>query len=155
MPLILLACVKAPIDLGPPVETVQQFKLESAFGTMAGIAVVNLDEDFTLQALSPAGFALFTVDDDGVTAPDEGWAATLERIPFSRDMHLVYRWSCPRRCEVDGGTVKQTSTDDAVERSYRGEGGPASVQISDGRAVLEDSRRRYTLTVLSEAIVAR
>ncbi|HJN76100.1 MAG TPA: hypothetical protein QGF58_19365 [Myxococcota bacterium] len=154
MPLILLACVKTPIELGPPVEAVQQFKLESPFGTLAGVAVVSLDEVFVLQALTPAGVALFTVEGDEVSAPDEGWAETLELIPFSRDMHLVYRWSCPQRCEVEGGMVRQRLTEEGIERRYRGQGGPATVVVTDGEAVLEDPRRRYTLTVLSEAIVA-
>ena len=156
MLLTLLACAKTPLELGPPVETVQQFKLESPVGTMAGIAVVKLDEDFAMQALSPAGFALFTVEGDAVEAPDETWAAALELIPFSRDMHLVYRWSCPDRCSVEGGRIKQILNEDGnVARRYRGDGGPATVVIEDGKAVLVDPRRRYTLTVLSEAIVAR
>lgn len=162
MPLILaLACAKAPIELGPPIETMQQFKLESPFGTLGGMAVVVLDDDFVLQALSPAGTAIFTVTDEGVSAPDEGWAAALERIPFERDMLLVYRWSCPTgRCSTEtGGKVTQTTeTDDEatwVERSYRGPSGPATVRIRDGKAVLEDGRRRYTLTVISEEIRAR
>lgn len=162
MPLILLSCVHAPLDLGPPVETVQQFKLESPFGTMAGMAVVVLEESFALQGLSPAGTALFTVTDEGVTAPDEGWAAALERIPFERDMRLVYQWACTDasgRCTHDDATIRQTLEvgDDAtwIERRYRGPSGPATVRLRDGMAVLEDPRRRYTLTVISEDIRAR
>lgn len=153
--LLILACAKSPLDLGPPVETVQQFKLESPFGTLAGVAVVNLDDEVVVQALTPAGIALFTVEGDTVTAPDEQWAEALELIPFARDMQLIYRWSCPDRCEVEGGTLRQALTDEGIERRYRGDGGPATVRITEGRAVLDDPRRRYTLTVLSDEIHAR
>ncbi len=152
--ILLLACAKAPLDAADRVETLHQFKLESPFGTMAGLAAVVIsDDEFVLQALTPAGVALFTVQGEAVSAPDEAWAAVLERIPFERDMRLVYGWPCSaQRCELPQGRLWQERTDEGLVRRYRGPGGPATVTLTQGKAVLVDPRRRTTLTMLGEAI---
>ena len=150
----LLSCVKAPLQPSERVEALHQFKLESPLGTMAGLAVVVVDEEeFVLQALTPAGVALFTVEEGRVSAPDENWEAVLARIPFERDMRLVYGWPCEApRCELPQGRLSQERTDAGLVRRYRGPGGPATVTLTEGKAVLVDPRRRTTLTMLGEAI---
>ncbi len=152
--MLLLACVKSPLSSSERVEALHQFKLESPLGTLAGMAVVVVSEDeFVLQALTPAGMALFTVEGDSVRAPDPAWAAVLERIPFERDMRLVYGWPCAEpRCELPQGRLAQERTDEGLVRRYRGPGGPATATITEGKAVLVDPRRRTTLTMLGEAI---
>jgi hypothetical protein len=154
--LLLAACAPLP-PLPPPVpvETVLQFKLESPRGVLAGVAAVALDSDgFALQALSPAGFALFTVEDDSVKAPSATWATVLERLPFERDMRLILDWRCASgRCSLPGGgIVRQDSSEGTVVRHYRGPAGPARATLSEGRAELLDSRRGYSLTLIGDVI---
>lgn len=141
---------RAPVVVGPPVETTGQFLL-GAFGRqIAGTAVVTVnDTSWALLGLGPTGNAWFTVRSvDGevdVTAPDDGMAQVLGRIPLERDLWLLYRWSCADRCRADGGTL--VTDGDTVQ--WRGHGGPATVVRTGARAVLTDPRRGYTLTVLS------
>jgi len=119
----------------------------------AGLAAINIGPNrATLEALSIAGPSLFTVhataDHLQVTAPDPRMAAVLQRIPFWRDLSLLYRWSCPStKCGVDGGTVENIG--DVVR--YRGSGGPASLRREEKVATLDDLRRGYSLTVVGDA----
>jgi hypothetical protein len=153
---LLAACaLRPPLPPSVPVETSVQFKLESSRGTLAGLVAVALGpEDFALQALSPAGLALFTVQGDTVQAPSESWAAVLERLPFERDLRLILDWDCATgRCSLpEGGHLRQERLEDTVVRCYRGPQGPARATLSLGRAELVDPRRGYTLTLVGDAV---
>ncbi len=148
---MLLACARGTLAPTPVVEGPAQLKLESARGTVAGLAVVVVTpERFVLQALTPAGVELFSASDEGVTAPDPSWVATLERLPFERDLRLIFAWECPEgACAVPaGGRVWQAEG----LRHYRGPGGPARVELSPRKAVLRDPRRGYTLTIVGDVL---
>ena len=151
MALMLLACLHRPPAAVLPVEQVAGFKIEVLGTTIAGTGVFAEEgEGLVFQALTPAGTALFTVRDEGgqepeVTAPSEEMEEMLARIPWHRDLSLLFRWDCPQgRCTVETGRVVQTSD----TRRYRGEGGPATVTLTEERLELWDPRRRYRLTVL-------
>ena len=156
---LLLACApKLPLVAPTRQEHVDQFALTRGEHTFAGMAVVVLEgPKVTLQALTPAGSALFTIEATAeeiqVRAPDPQMAALLERLPFHRDLMLVYAWSCPPgRCAADGGTIREQPEDNGLLRRWRGPGGPATLHLQPGKAVLTDPLRRYTLTVVGEEI---
>jgi len=154
--LLLLSCAHRPPVARPtePVAVVEQFALARGDRAIAGLAAVRIDGDaVTLDALSPAGIALFRVEASAegatVTAPDPAWADVLERIPFRRDLLLIHAWDCPEgRCAVAGGTVRQRVEDGALLRRYRGPGGPARARIEEGRATLHDPLRGYDVTLV-------
>lgn len=151
--LLLLACAtRAPAELGPPVQDAGGFLIRAGETSMAGMAVVAIEDDsFTLQALTPTGLSLFSIrgDADGteVSAPSDAMEQVLRRIPFERDLWLLYRLDCETRCRARGGTL--TATEDGLR--WRGPGGPAVVVHEADRSVLKDRRRRYELVILEEA----
>jgi len=149
--MLLLACLHRPPAVVHSVEHVAGFKIEILGSTLAGTGVFAEEGDAVVfQALTPAGTALFSVRDSGtaqpqVVAPDEDLAAMLERLPWYRDLSLLFRWSCPEgRCTTETGRIRESED----SRRYRGDGGPATVRILDDGLELTDPRRRYTLTVL-------
>ena len=138
-----------PVELGPPLQAADSFRISAGDQTLAGLAFVRVNDDaFDLQAVTPTGVALFAVhggdDGVGVTAPDDGMAKALGLIPFERDLWLLYRWRCADRCRADGGTL----TVDGEHVSWRGRGGPAEVVLGADRATLTDPRRGYELLVV-------
>lgn len=151
MTLLLMGCLHRPLAEVRPVEEVAGFKIEVLGTTIAGTGVfVEEGDQLVFQALTPAGTALFSVRDGvdsepEVQAPKEEMAEMLARIPWYRDLSLLFRWDCPQgRCTVETGRIIQTP--DA--RRYRGEGGPATVTLTAETVELWDPRRRYRLTVL-------
>src|SRR5688572_2686566 len=106
--LLFSACAaRAPVVVGPPVQTTDLFLLHAFDRDLAGTAVVSVDDDgWALLGLGPTGTAWFTVRSvDGevsVTAPDDRMADVLRRIPLDRDLPLLYRYSCEDRCRADG-----------------------------------------------------
>lgn len=158
---LLLGCAArhVPVESAPPGEAVLQLALTFGDNTIAGLAAMDLQpESLDLQALTPAGVALFTVHSQDfettVSAPDPDWAKVLELLPFERDMRLILEWSCPSgSCDADPGRVRERSVDGGVERRWRGPGGPATVRLEPGRAELSDPRRRYTLVLVGDSIV--
>lgn len=145
---LLLAC--AP-KVAPPVaaaEHVDRFALAGHGHAFGGLAIVVHDgPDVTLEALSPAGPAIFTVvvagGNTAIDAADPGMAAMLGRLPFARDLTALYLADCAQRCAVGAWTVRPTRDGWRVA----GEGGPARVTRGDGTLVLRDRLRGYTLTV--------
>jgi hypothetical protein len=146
----LVGCAaRTAVVVGPPVETSGQFLLHAFDRDIAGTAVVTVDDaGWSLLGLGPTGNAWFGVRSaDGaiaVQAPDDAMARVLERLPLERDLWLLYRWQCPALCRTDGGTIRV----EGERVSFRGRGGPATVVRTEGRSVLTDPRRGYTLTVL-------
>lgn len=161
--LVLLGCApKHTLEImDTRQERVCQFAITAHGHSFAGLmAAVLEDGGVEVAALTPTGTELFRVSRHGeqvvVRAPDPGWVPWLERLPFERDLPLVFLWSCPaERCWVEGGVVRQESTDDGgLVRSWRGPGGPVSATIHPGRAVISDTRRGYVVTLAGEAIHA-
>ncbi len=155
-----LGCVGWPVAPPPPsVEVYHQFAIEARGRAFAGMAVVRIDGPaYSLVAITPGGVELFSVsgdgDQDSVSAPQEDLEAILGRLPFDRDLHLLYSWSCgpTARCRVGGGWIEEGPSPEGWLRSWTGPGGPALVTIEDGRATLEDPRRGYRLKVVGEEI---
>jgi hypothetical protein len=140
-------------------EVVCQFAIAAHGRSFAGLmAAVIEDGGVEVAALTPAGTELFRVARRGelvrVSAPDPSWEPWLERLPFDRDLPLVLQWHCPvARCLVEGGVLAQRPLEDGgVERRWRGPGGPVSATIHQGKAVVVDPRRGYTVTLAGEAI---
>lgn len=140
-------------------EYVDQFAIIRGEHAFAGTAVVVIDtQEVVLQALTSAGTALFEVrtgaDHHTVRAPDPGMTELLERLPFFRDLMLVYAWRCPSgRCSAQGGRIwEELQADGSVTRRWRGERGTAIVRLQPGRAELRDPSRGYTLVVVGEAV---
>lgn len=146
----LMACAaRAPAEVGPPVQATRAFLLEGHGMTIGGAAVIAVgDEDWALLGLGPTGTALFTVRSQNgevtTTAPDEGMASALAKMPLERDLWLLYRWTCAERCRVVNGVL--TVAGDEVR--WRGRRGPATIRRIDGKTILVDPRRGYRLTVL-------
>jgi hypothetical protein len=151
MLMLLTACLhRAPASAGS-MQGVHAYKIEAFGQTLAGLGVFASDGDeLVFQSLTPAGTVLFQVRDtaDGdpvVTAPDETMAAMLGRIPWYRDLSLLFRWECDDTvCSTETGRVRPI--EDGL--TYRGGGGRASVTDVDDVMELVDPKRRYTLTVV-------
>lgn len=151
-----LGCaMRAPVEVRSTVEAVDQFALTAHGHTFAGLAVVQVDDpDASLSALTPAGIALFDVrltalDDAQVRSPDPGMTAVLERIPFGRDLALLYRWRCPvSTCVTPYGRLRV----DGDQTTWTGRQGRATVQWSETGAELTDPRRGYSLRVVGEGL---
>ncbi|MEQ1508451.1 MAG: hypothetical protein ABMB14_39840, partial [Myxococcota bacterium] len=140
---------RAPVRVGPPVQATNAFVLSAFDRSLGGTAVVAVDDtSWALLGLGPAGTALFTVRSEGgqtaVTAPDDRMAEVLGRMPLERDLWLLYRWQCDDRCRTDHGRIDV----DGDTTRWRGRDGRATIVTTDGRRVLEDPLRHYTLTVL-------
>jgi len=134
-----------------------QFAVERGGQAVAGLAVVAHEADrVRLVALGPVGVELFRVE----AAPDRldvqapgAWGPTLERLPWYRDLSLIHVWRCPEgRCTAPGGSIRERPQDGAVVRRWRGAGGPVTVEITPGSALLRDRRRGYTLRLVGEGI---
>ena len=116
--------------------------------SVGGLAVVSTTPDsFTLVALAPTGPELFSIQRHGeattIDSPLPEWKPWLARIPFERDLGLV---SPPLvgSCTTPAGRVHVRDH----RRRWRGAGGPArAAQQADGRWVLHDPWRGYTLTL--------
>ena len=159
--LALLGCApKHSLELAPArQERVVQFAIQAQGHSFAGlIAAVFEGDGVEVAALTPAGTELFRVARHGdqveVHSPDEDWTPWLERLPFDRDLPLVFLWDCPQgRCVVHDGVLRQRSTEaGGLVRTWRGSAGPVSATIVEGRAVISDPRRGYTVTLVGEAI---
>ena len=152
---LLAACGAVPAINRPPLETVDQFAIHARGSTMAGLAAVVVENDtITLQALSPAGLQIFTVQasstDVAVSAANEDMKKVLERMPFYRDLSLLYRWRCEaKRCKTDLGSIRQKG---ATEWVWHGKGGRALLTLENGNTQLHDPLRGYTLKVVGEGV---
>ncbi|MFH1469548.1 MAG: hypothetical protein ABIO70_34505 [Pseudomonadota bacterium] len=162
LPLLALsACAHAPpvTPLEGRQEVVCQFAIAAHGQRFAGLMAAALTpEGVQVSALTPAGTELFRVSDLGgdteVSAPDPTWEPWLARLPFRRDLSLVFAWSCPAgRCAAGGGVLTERALPEGgVERSWRGPDGPVVAEIVPGRAVLTDERRGTTVTLAGEAV---
>ena len=159
--LALLGCVHAPpvAPLEGRREVVCQFAIAAHGQRFAGLMAAALTpEGVEVSALTPAGTELFHVASRGgvteVAAPDPAWEPWLERLPFRRDLSLVFAWSCPTgRCAAGGGVLTERALPGGgIERVWRGPDGPVVGEIVPGRAVLTDARRGTTVTLAGEAI---
>lgn len=145
---LLAACswhTAAPL---PAVERLDAFAIEARGSVMAGQALVVTDsEGASLHALTPAGTTLFTVEvhgsDTTVSSASPDLGVWLERLPFARDLAVLYRYECADRCKA--GPWKLVVGAEGTK--VRGPGGPALLAREEGRFVLHDSLRGYTLTV--------
>ncbi len=162
--LVLLACApKHALEVSPVrEERVCQFAIQARGQTFAGMMAAVLEGGgVEVAALTPAGTELFRVSRAGerveVRAPEPAWEPWLARLPFDRDLHLVFLWDCPQeRCAVAEGVLMQRALDDGgVQRTWKGPGGPVSAMIHPGKAVITDARRGYTVTLAGEAIRVR
>ncbi len=159
--LTLLACApKHTLEVADTrQERVCQFAISAHGRSFAGVmAAVLEDGGVEVAALTPAGTELFRVSQQGqdveVSAPDASWEPWLERLPFQRDLPLVFLWHCPvERCAVEGGVLSQRALPGGgLERRWRGPGGPVTATITPGRAVIVDPRRGYTVTLAGDAV---
>ena len=140
-------------------ERVCQFAIQAHGHSFAGLmAAVLEDGGVEVSAMTPAGTELFRVARLGeqvdVRAPDPSWVPWLERLPFDRDLALVFLWGCPvERCAVEGGVVTQRPLDGGgIVRTWRGPAGAVSAVIQPGKAVISDTRRGYVVTLAGEVI---
>ncbi|MCB9764723.1 MAG: hypothetical protein H6739_33415 [Alphaproteobacteria bacterium] len=154
---LLLSCAPhAPPK--PPLEAVTQLALTRSGHSLAGLAAISVTPDLAqLQVISAGGVELFSVqatpEDVTAQAPDPELAGLIERVPFYRDLSLVFTWRCPEaRCQVGGGRLRVERDAGRTLLHWRGPGGPATVALERGRATLSDPRRGYVLTVLGEPI---
>lgn len=140
----LMACAHTPAEILPAVRRTDPFVIEAS-ARIAGLAIVVVeDDDWALQALTPTGLSLFTARaNEEVIAPDE-MKPILARLPFERDLWLLYRLRCADRCRTPKGHLR---VKDGVGR-WRGAGGPARVTTDGNAFVLRDPRRGYTLKVV-------
>jgi hypothetical protein len=147
-----------PATLAAPGEFVEQFALRASIPgageqVFAGLAAIRISpENASLEALSVAGPALFSVEASAeslqVSAPDPRMEAVLARIPFWRDLALLYLWQCEAGiCELEGGRLIATDGD----ITYKGRGGGASLTRDGNVARIDDPRRGYSLTVVGSA----
>ncbi len=163
--LLLAACLPKGPALEPPgrQEIVSQFAVHSLHPgqqgrSLAGLAVVVFEgEQLSLQALTPAGTELFSLQADPTSSqlqlPDPAWAPYMDDLPFYRDLALVFAWSCPGgACQVAGGQLRERAKDGVIERRWRGPAGPVRARLEPGRAEILDRRRRYRLVLAGEAI---
>lgn len=159
--LALLACApKQVLEISAERrELVCQFAIRAYGRSFAGLMAAALEGGgVEVSALTPAGTEIFHVSRHGeqvsVRAPDPAWEPWLARLPFDRDLALVFAWHCPsERCQVAGGVLRQRSLDDgALERSWRGPGGPVSAVIRPGKASITDPRRGYQVILAGEPV---
>lgn len=114
-----------------------------------GLAIIEFEgEDWSLTALSPAGPALFTVQRRGgvseVWSAFPEWTPWLARLPFDRDLRLLYSGDPPACAWGEAKIVPCGHS-----RVWRGAPGPARVRTNKaGGRELRDPWRGYTLTVL-------
>lgn len=148
-------CAHRPPALLPDhLEAVARFSIQRGELSLLGTAIVVVEGEHTrMAALSPMGTTIFSVDAvpgrAQVQAPDPRWARQLGRIPFNRDLLLVYGWSCSQaRCRAGAGTITEEDREGVTWRRFRGPHGPARARISAANAVVTDPLRRYTLTLL-------
>jgi hypothetical protein len=160
--LALLACAHPPPAAAPAArqEVVCAFAIDARGRTLAGLMAAVLTPDgVEVSALTPTGLELFRVSSHGgvaqVAAPDPAWEPWLARLPFERDLPLVFAWSCPAgRCAAGGGVLRERALPGGgVRRAWRGPEGPVVAEIVPGQAVLRDPRRGFTVTLAGEAVV--
>lgn len=157
--LVGVACAaRTEAIVRPPVEATDGFVIRAGERAMGGAAVVSVtDTSYALLGLGPTGSALFTIRaEDGeveVTAPDDGMAAVLRRLPVERDLWLLYRLRCEDRCRADHGTITVVPGAGVTTYAWRGLGGKATMTLADGAATLEDTRRGYAITVRGPGVV--
>jgi hypothetical protein len=161
--LALIGCAKLPIvePLGS-IEVQHQFVFEVHDQSFMGIALVNIQQpDASLIALSPAGHSLFTITASPTTmeatAVSPGLEDVLRRLPFHRDLQLLYMYSClgQPRCRVGGGRLREVRHNGSLVRQWRGPGGRADVEFTPQRASLHSRRGDYTLKVAGEGLGER
>jgi len=147
--LLLAGCTWAPAHLLGDAEHEDQFALAAHGHVLAGTALVATHDGVaTLHALAPTGTDLFqvTVDAGGaaITSPDDDLAARLRKIPFDRDLSVLYRLRCDApRCKAERWRLVRRPDGWRV----RGPGGPATLVRDGDRWRLTDPVRGYTLTV--------
>ena len=129
-------------------EHVDLFTLEGHGHGFGGLGIVVHDgPTVVLEALTPAGPALFTVRvENGSTtidALDEGLADFLRRLPFDRDLAALYLVDGTRAETVLGWTVRPRSDG----WTLHGPKGRARVRRLPDGLELRDRLRGYTLTV--------
>ncbi len=159
----LLGCAPKLV-IAPPaqrLEVVHQFAIHTRGRSFAGLGVAVFEgERVDFVALSPAGTEIFSVSHQAgeaqITAPDPAWIPWLERLPFHRDLALVFAWSCPEgRCAVAGGRLRERRlADGSLRRTWRGPEGPVRAEIHEGQAIVLDPRRGYQVTVAGEQVHA-
>lgn len=148
-----------PATLADPGEVVEQFALRATMPgageqVFAGLAAIRIDHDHAqLEALSIAGPALFSVvatpTSLEITSPDPRMTAVLQRIPFWRDLAMLYIWECERdACSVEGGRL----IPDENGTTYKGRGGRATLSREGNITHIDDHRRGYSLTVVGSAL---
>ncbi len=156
----MLGCPRAggPAVALDAIEAPAQFALRTPGRDIAGGAFVRTtaDGEIWLVATTPIGTELFRVHVNGaeqeVRAAVPEMEPVLNRIPFSRDLALVYRWRCAAPpCKTALGRLTQ----DGDAMRWRGHGGGARVRVGAGEVVLVDDRRSYELRVIGSLPDAR
>ena len=125
-----------------------QAQLAIRFGerVIAGTGLVELHGDsYVLTMLSPAGTALFSVSGPprSVDGPPD-WTPWLRRLPIERDLRLIWTSKEGMECRAWGGRYRM----DEAQTRWTGPGGRATLHLEEGRFVVEDKRRGYTLTLV-------
>ena len=128
-----------------------QTQLAIRFGerVIAGTGLVELHGDsYVLTLLSPAGTALFSVSGPpkAVEGPPD-WTPWLERLPIERDLRLIWSSKAGAECKAWGGRYRM----DGEQTTWTGPGGKATVHQEEGRFIVDDKRRGYTLTLVEVA----
>ncbi len=149
-PALLLgfAAAAAPACPDTPSDRVYSLGMAVHGHTVGGLAVVSTTPDsFTLVVLAPAGPELFSIQRHGETtsidSPLPEWTPWLARLPFERDLALVSP-SVLGPCAHPSGRIHVRDG----RRRWHGKDGPArATQEADGRWVLHDPCRGYTLTL--------
>ena len=142
------ACGLPPASVLPPVESLHGFAMEARGHTFAGLAAVSVGpRPWQLDVLMPTGNSLFSVqvgDEVQVQAGMPELEEVLARIPFERDLALLYRYRCEgSRCRA--GRWRLVAQGEGW--SLRGPGGRATLVRQGQLLVLHDPRRGYTMRV--------
>ncbi len=155
--LVLAGCAaRSPVSYVPPHQAVHQFVIEAGEHQVVGTAIVDVTETgVTLQAISPAGLLLFQVEATAGSAELSGPAMATEmgpwlrRMPFARDLFLLYRWRCPQgRCRTPTGTLRRYREG----LRWRGHGGATTFACVPDRCELTDNLRGYRLLVVGQRV---
>lgn len=146
--LALAAAAEPAPEPATRTERVELFVVEGHGQRLGGVAVVVIAGDtITLEALSAAGPALFTVEVAGgearIEALDPAMATWLGRIPFARDLAGLYLADGAVRAEVGGVSVRPRRDGWKV----RAGAGPARVVVDGDHRVLRDRLRGYRVDV--------
>jgi hypothetical protein len=141
------------VDCAPPAVDGAQVQVGvRSFGReLGGLGIVNLGaEAWSLSMLLPTGTELFTASGPptAVVAAVPDWAPWISRMPFERDLRLVFT-EVDGRCRTTGGKIRSRPTDTGWLRHWCGDGGAAKAVREGG--VVTVYGRGYQLVLVVPA----